>query len=47
MARRTISLHPNKSVIATVNQLNRAAAFNNGKSLAGKPYLVLRIFGNE
>ena len=34
---------PDKSVIVTVNQLNRAAAFNDGKSLAEKPYRILRI----
>ncbi|MEM9446390.1 MAG: L-dopachrome tautomerase-related protein [Verrucomicrobiota bacterium] len=34
---------PDKSVVVTVNQLNRAPAFNDGKSLAEKPYTVVRI----
>ena len=34
---------PDKSVIVTVNQLNRAATFNDGKSLAKPPYLILKI----
>jgi sugar lactone lactonase YvrE len=34
---------PDGSVVVTVNQLNRAAAFNNGKSLAEKPYTLIRI----
>lgn len=34
---------PDESVIVTVNQLNRAAVFNDGKSLAKPPYLIVRI----
>jgi sugar lactone lactonase YvrE len=34
---------PDKSVIVTVNQLNRAATFNDGKSLAQPPYQILKI----
>lgn len=34
---------PDGSIVATVNQLNRAATFNDGKSLAKPPYLVLKI----
>jgi sugar lactone lactonase YvrE len=34
---------PDGSVVVTVNQLNRAAAFNDGKSLAKKPYLLMKI----
>lgn len=34
---------PDRSVVVTVNQLNRAAIFNDGKSLAQKPYLIIRI----
>ena len=34
---------PDRSVVVTVNQLNRAAIFNDGKSCAQKPYLIIRI----
>lgn len=34
---------PDQSLIVTVNQLNRAAAFNGGKSSAKPPYLLLRV----
>lgn len=34
---------PDKSVIATINQLNRAAVFNKGTSRAAPPYLVVQI----
>ncbi len=34
---------PDGSVVVTVNQLNRASAFNDGTSLANKPYLLMRI----
>jgi len=34
------------SVVATVNQLNRAAPFNGGEPGAEKPFLILRISGS-
>lgn len=34
---------PDGSVVVTVNQLSRAALFNEGKSRAAKPYQLLRI----
>ena len=34
---------PDDSIVVTINQLNRAAIFNDGKSKAKKPYLVIRI----
>ena len=37
---------PDGSVVVTVNQLNRAAPFNEGESLAEKPYFILQITEN-
>lgn len=37
---------PDNSVVVTVNQLNRAPAFNGGKSSAVKPFKVMRITNN-
>lgn len=34
---------PDGSVVATINQLNRAAAFNDGEGGEQKPYLLIRI----
>lgn len=34
---------PDGSLVATINQLNRAAPFNGGKSGAQKPFLIVRI----
>jgi hypothetical protein len=34
---------PDGSVVATINQLGRAATFNYGKSLAKKPYQIVKI----
>ncbi|MEO1351705.1 MAG: hypothetical protein AAFW84_23355 [Cyanobacteria bacterium J06635_15] len=34
---------PDGSVVATINQLNRAASFNGGTSGAETPFLILRI----
>ena len=34
---------PDQGLVVTVNQLNRAATFNDGKSSAEPPYLILRV----
>lgn len=34
---------PDGSVVVTINQLNRAAAFNNGKDTGEQPYQLIRI----
>lgn len=40
-----VYLAPDKSIIATINQLNRAAPFQRGKPGEKKPYLIVRIVG--
>lgn len=37
-----VAVAPDGSVVATINQLNRAAPFNNGKDGQTPPYLIVR-----
>ena len=41
-----VYIGPDGSLIVTPNQLNRAAAFNDGKSTVVKPYHILKITDN-